>query len=288
MDSRGRSLLELNGAVLLLGLVPLFAKWIDLGATSIVGWRSLIGAVALAGVIALTRGGFALRSRREGWMLLVLGVVMAGHWSAYFHSIQVSTVAVGVVSMFTWPVMAVLIEPFVFGTRHRLRDLGLAACALIGVGLVVPDFSLASTALHGVAWGLFSALLFALRNVFYKRYLSGYPPVRSMAVQLTVVALCLAPFLELPNNGRDWGLLVVLAVVFTALAQTMVLGTMRQLQAKTVGMISCLQPAYGIGAAALLLGEMPNWRAVLGAAIVFGVAIAETLQAPAAEPVAPR
>ncbi len=280
MDPVRRSLLELNGAVILLGIVPLFAKLIALDAVGIIGWRAILGGLALVAIIQLRGGGFRVDSRRDGWMVIALGVVMAVHWTTYFQAIQVSTVAVAVVAMFTWPVMTVLLEPLVFGTRYRAGDIGLAACALTGVGLVVPEFSLQSGALQGVAWGLLSALLFAVRNILHRRYLSRYPAMRMMAFQLVVVALCLAPFLELPESTNDWWLLALLGLVFTALAHTLLVGTMRELRAKTVGMISCLQPAYGIAAAALLLGEMPGWRGILGALIVFAVAVLETLKAP--------
>jgi drug/metabolite transporter (DMT)-like permease len=280
MDPVRRSLLELNVTVVLLGVVPLFAKLIELGAVSIIGWRAVLGGLALIVFIGLRRGGFGIASRRDAGLVTLLGVVMAVHWVMYFQAIQVSTVAVAVVSMFTWPVMAVLLEPLIFRSGYRLADLGLAVCALVGVALVVPEFSLHSSALQGAAWGLVSALLFALRNILHRRYLAGYPAVRMMAFQLVVVALCLAPFMELPDAGTDWWLLVLLGLVFTACAHTLLVGTMRELKAKTVGMISCLQPVYGIAAAALLLNELPTWRGLLGALVVFAVAVVETVRAP--------
>lgn len=280
MDPVRRSLLELNGAVILLGVVPLFAKLIDLEAVSIIGWRAILGGLALVAFVLLRGGGFGVDSRRDGWVVAALGVVMAVHWTTYFQAIQVSTVAVAVVSMFTWPVMTVLLEPLVFGTRYRASDIGLAACALLGVGLVVPEFSLQSSALQGVLWGLLSAFLFAVRNILHRRYLARYPAMRMMAFQLVVVALCLAPFLELPAAAGDWWLLMLLGLVFTAFGHTLLVGTMRELKAKTVGMISCLQPVYGIAAAALLLNEMPGWRGLLGALVVFAVAVVETFKAP--------
>ena len=277
-----RSLLELNLSVVILGMVPLFAKWIPMDPVSLIGWRAVIGAIALLGFYLIRRSPVALASARDYVLMAVLGVVMAVHWSAYFHAIQISTVAIAVVSMFTWPVITVLIEPLFFGGRPRARDVGLGAVAALGVALVMPELSWHSAAVHGVAWGLFAALLFAVRNVVHRRWLSHYPGTLSMGYQLVVVALCLMPFARTPalDAGRTWALLVVLAVVFTAYAHSLFVGSMRNLKAKTAGMISCLQPVYGIGLAALLLGEIPTWHGVAGGILVVLVAAAETVSAP--------
>src|SRR5699024_2888685 len=110
----------------------------------------------------------------------------------------------------------VLIEPFVLGRSHRLADFGLALVALVGVALVLPRFSLDSTSVHGALWGLFAALLYAIRNVCHHRYLGRYPGSRMMAYQLVVVAVCLLPFARVPavGAGYNWALLVILGIVF--------------------------------------------------------------------------
>ncbi|WP_440996136.1 DMT family transporter [Arhodomonas sp. SL1] len=280
MSPVARSLFEVNASVLLLGLVPLFAKLIPLDAVSIITWRSLIGAAALIAWLAWRRERWWLQGWRHRALVVLLGVIMAVHWSTYFQAIQVATVAVAVVAMFTWPVMAVLIEPLFHGGGWRARDLGLAALALVGVALVVPELSLASEHLAGALWGLGSALLFAVRNVLHRCYLTGYPGTLMMAWQLVVIVLCLATFSRPPAAAGDWGLLVLLGAVFTAFAHSLFVTSMRHLPAKSAGMISCLQPVYGIVAAALVLGEVPPPLAVLGALLVLGVAAAETAGVP--------
>ncbi len=284
MSPVSRSLIQVNASVLLLGLVPLFAKLVALPAVSIITWRSLVGGAVLVAWLAWRRERWHLDDWRDRWLVVLLGVLMAVHWSTYFQAIQVSTVAVAVVAMFTWPVMAVLIEPLFNGGGWHPRDLGLAVLALVGVGLVVPDFSLASEDLAGALWGLGSALLFALRNVLHRRYLTGYSGSLMMTWQLVVIVLCLGAFARPAATASDWGLLVVLGAVFTAFAHTLFVASMRHLPAKSAGMISCLQPVYGIVAAALVLGEIPPARTMIGALLVLLVAVAETVGVPRRRP----
>lgn len=279
-----RSLVELNIALFLLGLVPLFAKTVELTAVSLIFYRSLIGALALGGWLLLRRESLRLARGRDYGAMLVLSLLMAVHWVTYFHSIQVSTVAVAVTAMFTYPALTVLIEPLVHGERPRMLDLALAAAALFGVGLVVPSFDLGDASVQGVLWGVFSALLFSLRNVLYRRWLRGVSGSKAMAYHLLVIAVVVSPFVEPPAAvaAPDWGYLLLLGAVFTAWAHSLFVGSMRHLKAKTASLIACVQPFYSILAGIVVLGEQPTLRTLAGAAIVVSVAVVESLRVPTA------
>lgn len=278
-----RSLIELNLSLLVLSFSPLFAKWVRLNAVSLIFWRAAFGAAALLLFLRAIRQPLALGSRREYLITAAVGVLMALHFVTYFHAIQVSTVAVAVTAVFSYPAMTVLIEPLLYGERPRWLDLGLALAALLGVALIVPSASLADATVQGVLWGLLSALLFALRNVSYRRWLHHVPGSQVMLYQLLVIAAVLAPFIAPVTEVRpvDWALLAVLGVVCTALGHSLFAGSMRQLKAKTASLIACLQPVYAIVLGIVFLAEQPSARTLLGAAVVLGVALVESRRVPA-------
>jgi drug/metabolite transporter (DMT)-like permease len=283
MTSSRRSLTELNVSLLILAMVPLFAKTVDLSAFSLIFYRSALGALALGGWLLLRREAMRLNTAWEYGTTFVVCLLMAVHWVTYFHAVQVSTVAVAVTALFTFPALTVLIEPLVYRERPRGADLALALFALCGVALVVPSFDLADASVRGVLWGVFSALLFAVRNVFYRRWLRHVGGGKFMAYQLGIVALVLLPFIE-PVSAvapTDWGYLLLLGVVFTALGHSLFIGSMGQLKAKTASLIACLQPFYSIIAGIIVLGERPSVRTAIGGAMVLSVAVVESLRTPA-------
>jgi drug/metabolite transporter (DMT)-like permease len=52
--------------------------------------------------------------RGRDWLLMLLcGLLMCVHWVTYFHAMQVSTVAIGMIALYTYPVMSVLLEPLI-------------------------------------------------------------------------------------------------------------------------------------------------------------------------------
>lgn len=79
-------------------------------------------------------------------------------------------------------------------------------------------------------------------------------------------------------SAKDWGLLVLLGVVFTGVAHSLFIGGMKHVRAQTAGIIASLETVYGIISAALLLGEIPSLRELAGGAIILGTAAYSTLR----------
>lgn len=282
LSPAGRNLAELLCAVLLLGLVPLFAKLIPLDAVSIILYRAAFGGAGLLAFLLWRRSALRLARGRDYLYMLVVGVLFAVHLAAYFHAIQLTTVAIAIAATFTFPVMTVLVEPLINGGRVRLVDVVLALVAFAGVALIAVPSGTRGVVLAGVLWGLFSAFMFTLRNVLHRRWLRHYPSSQAMAYQLLVVVACLAAFAEPPGGlaPASWLGLALLGLVFTALAHSLFAGSMRHLPAKTAGLMAALQPVISIIAAALVLGEIPGPRTMVGAAMVVSVAVVEGVAVP--------
>ena len=112
MPSRSRSLAEIHLAVFLFGFAGLFGKWLALAPALIVFGRVLFACVALAAVMALGRRAFRISPRRDLLLLGLCGLVLAAHWTMFFKSVQVSSVAVGLLSYSSFPVFTAFLEPF--------------------------------------------------------------------------------------------------------------------------------------------------------------------------------
>ncbi len=91
--------------------------------------------------------------------------------------------------------------------------------------------------------------------------------------QHSTAALCLLPFVfaggEIPDFRTIW-LLVILGVVCTALPQTLFIKSLKFVKVQLASIVIGLESVYGIFFAALLLGEIPHMRTVVGAIVVLG------------------
>ncbi|MCU4674841.1 DMT family transporter [Catenovulum sp. 2E275] len=275
------ALLQIHLGVLLLGGTALFSKLIPLPGDAITFARSVIAALFLMVLVKSTEGKIRLNNARDVKNGIILGVLMAVHWVTYFLAMQYSTVATGVIALYTYPVMVVLFEPLLHKQKIARQDLLMAFIVLIGVILLVPEFSLKSEYTLGILLGVFSAALFAARNIMNSRVFSHYSGTKNMMFQAMVVAIVLLPF-EIHHfnsqiSASTWGLLVLLGIVFTALPHSLIVSGLRFVKAKTMSLVSCLAPLYSMILAAIILAEHPNWQTMLGGALVVSAAIYETL-----------
>jgi drug/metabolite transporter (DMT)-like permease len=271
--------MAVHSAVFLFGLTALFSKLINLTALEITLLRSAFAVLTLWLVMRYQGLSVRLNTRRDYYIALLLGVLLAVHWVTYFHAMQVASVAVGVIALFTFPVITVFLEPLFHGGRPHLSDILSALVVLFGIYLLVPSFSLDDQTTQGVLWGVFSALLFALRNIIQGRYFSRYPAKQSLLYQIAITFLLLLPFgaQTIPHvNHVQWGQLLLLGAVFTALPHTLFAFSLRYFKAKTTSLVACLQVVYATLFAALILGEWPSLATLLGGVIVVSGALFET------------
>ncbi len=278
-----KSLLQIHLAVLLFGFPGLFGKWIPLTPALIVLGRVFFATVALALVLGLTRRGFRLRPpARDLGLLVFCGLVLAVHWVLFFQSVQVSSVAVGLLSYSIFPVLTAVLEPLVFRERGDRGSLFFALLCLFGVFLIIPKFDLGEAVFQGVLWGIgagltFSVLTLANKDLAQRKsglVIAFYQDL--FAVIFLAPALFLGPFEVTP---RIIGLMAILGIFCTAAAHSLFIQGMTRVKARTASILSSLEPVYGIVLALLLLGEVPAPRTVAGGLVILAATLTVTVKA---------
>jgi drug/metabolite transporter (DMT)-like permease len=277
-----KSMIELHVSVVIMSATPLFAKLITLPPTDIIAFRCLAAALTLLLFTRLTGTRLGLLRRADLGLLLLLGLLIAVHWVSFFTAVRMSGIAISLVAIYTFPVMTVLMEPLFFDERIDRRDLAVALIVLAGVYLAVPGGIKGGRIAFGAALGIFSAFLYTLRNILYRKYLSRYPSSTMMFYQIAVAAVLLLPFVspgvDLLTDSR-WLYIIVLGVIFTAAAHTLFADSLRTIRASTAGLVASLEPIYGMAFAAAVLSEIPAVKTVAGGIIVVGAAVYTSIRA---------
>ena len=280
-NNRQSGLLELHTAVLLFGGTALFSKLIPLNALDITILRCAVAALVLALIVKVSKNRLRLNSSKDYFIAIGLGIVVSLHWVTYFASMQLSSVAIGMIAFFTYPVMTVLIEPFFTGNRINRADIVSGLIVLLGVMLLIPEASLGNDVTLGIALGILSAVFFTARNLLHKKYFSAYSGPKAMFYQTGVAVFFLAPWNTIEVSQIEmniWWMVLLLGVVFTAAPHALFTAALRHLSAKTVSLVSCLQPFYGAMLALIFLGEDLDIKTSIGGIMVVATAIFETQQ----------
>lgn len=271
-------------AIFLLALTGLFAKLIPLNAISIIQLRGIVATVCLALFSLLQKRSLRLTGARTYAGVYALGLLLGLHWVTFFHAMQVSSVAVGMLSLFSFPMITIMLEPLFARQRMKAGDFVAGLIMLAGLVIMVGQdvTDLRGQVMQGVAWGVFSAVLFALRNLFQKYHFNHVTSDSLMFHQVVAVGLMLAIFVDYPQvralDPMDLLKLVLLGILSTAGAHTLLVFSMKQLPVKSVALISCLQPVIAILLAWFVIKETPGVPVLIGGGIVLSVAAYESLQ----------
>ena len=150
MTERQSSLAYLHFSVILMGGPTLFAKLVDLPALSMVFGRGLFAMIGLYLFVAWRKQQIRPKSGRDLAFLIFAGVMMAIHWVLLFYAVQISTVAVGIISVNTHIIITILVEPFIFGERLSRVDILLGVVMFVGIIVLVPAFELSNQTTLGV------------------------------------------------------------------------------------------------------------------------------------------
>jgi len=281
MNTKTRSLTEIHIAVLFFGLAGLFGKLISLPPLAIVFGRVFFASLFLIVLLRVQKQKLRLENRRDAFFFVLLGLVLTIHWVTFFLSIQLSTVAIGLLTFSVFPVFVTFMEPLFFKTRVHPKDVLTALITFFGVALVIPSFHFESAMTQGALWGVVSGFAFAILSILNKNFVSRYPSPVISFYQSLVSALILLPFIGLMRptlEPKNLILLAILGVIFTGVSHTLFINGMKHVKAQTASIIASLEPVYGIIAALILLGEVPSGRAILGGLIILGTAAYSTFQ----------
>jgi drug/metabolite transporter (DMT)-like permease len=274
-------LLEIHIAVILFGLSGLFGKLLTLPPLVIVFGRTFFAFLTLSIILAGFKIPFRVNSRRDFFVLILLGIILAVHWITFFHSIQISTVAVGLLTFSTFPIFVTFIEPVFFKEKIRPFDILKAGSVVFGLLLVIPSFDFQNNITLGAFWGTLSGFTFAVLSILNRKYVSTYPPILMVCCQNGMATLILLPFMFFETwvlQPADYVLLPVLGIFCTALAHVLFIKSLVHIKTQLASITACLEPVYGIIFALFLLGEIPDARTILGGGIMLGTIALATMK----------
>lgn len=281
MKEGRKALLRLHLAVMLFGLSAVLGRYVAVPAAAVAGGRVLCSSLLLLAISLVRKDSLRLASRRDLIALVLTGAVLAVHWTAFFQSVQLASVAIGTITFSTFPLFLSFLEPLVFRERFRMGDLIGAGLLLLGVLIALPGDALGSGAAVGALWGMLSSLAYAVLCLSNRALAGRYESRTICLYEQGAAAILLFPALW--TGGVAWRVqdvvgVALIGVLCTALAHTLYVSAQKHVRARTAGIVSGMESVYGILCAALFLGEIPTGRELLGGAVVLAVALSFSLR----------
>ena len=277
-NSKWYPLLLLNVSMLFSSSSGAFGRSIDLSPPLTIGYRAFIALVLLALYGLIQRHRFQFDLKQHGLIVFLSGILMAIHWVLYFYALRWGSVAIGMLSLFTYPVFTSLLEPLFFDIKWQWRHLMMSRLIIIGIFFLAPSLDIKNISTRGLLMGLFSAFTYSLRNILLKKKIDAFKGSMLMFYQMVITFVMLIPTfviyekedvtLQLPYIGA--------LAILTTIGHTLFINSFRYFNISTISILSSIQPLLGIALGVIFLSEIPNEHSIIGGLLILLTVIIES------------
>lgn len=260
--------LRLQFLVLLWGFTGVFGKLVTMSALPMVWYRVLIAAVVVFIYMKFKKTSLEI-SKKELFTLLGIGGIVGLHWFSFYLSIKLSNVSIALSTLSMGALFSSILEPIFFKRKINILEVLLSvivsACVIV-IFNATPEYKL------GIFIGVICSLLSALFAVLNSKYTKSIKPTKVTlyemiggVITLSLVMIAFQPegILEVINiSWENFGWLLLLGVVFTALAQIESVDLLKHVSSFTLMLNVNLEPVYGIILASLIFGDSEHMTPV--------------------------
>ncbi|MFY0632032.1 MAG: DMT family transporter [Flavobacteriaceae bacterium] len=268
-------------ATLFISTSGVLGKYIAMPSEVIVWFRSSFAMVFLYFFIRYKKISLKVKDPKTHIPLIISSLFMAGHWITYFYALKLSNVALGMLSLFTFPVITALLEPVFMKTKFNPMHIVLGIIVLIGIYILAPEFNLESSDVKGILFGLLSALCYSIRVLILKQHVHNYHGSMLMFYQTTVITIVMIPvlfFMDISGFESQFPYLLLIALLTTAIGHSLMVHSLKFFSASTATIISSIQPIFGIILAFIFVNEIPTMNTVWGGALILSTVFIESIR----------
>ena len=274
-----RHILLINLAMLCISTSGALGRYINLPPPLSIWYRGVFALFFLGLFCVWKKYRFSFEFKKHVFTIFLTGLLMGIHWVTYFYALRWSNVAIGMLSLFTYPIITTLLEPLFLKTKFQTFHLFLCGMILVGIYFLVPSFDLNNGMTQGLLMGLLSALSYAVRNLILKTKIGNFNGSMLMFYQMVIISVLLFPVLFYYNNEYvlpQIPYLIFLGLVTTAIGHTLFLNSFKHFTVSTASIMSSMQPIFGILLAVIFLHELPNWRSLFGGMLILLIVVIES------------
>ncbi|MDR2221253.1 MAG: DMT family transporter [Flavobacteriaceae bacterium] len=279
-----KSTLYLHIIVFIWGFTAILGQLISLEALPLVWYRIAIAIVSLLAIFAVRQQSLKV-NRGNLIKFLLAGIVIALHWLCFFWAIKVSNVSVTLACLSTGAFFASILEPIFYKRKFVLYEMGLGGVVIVALGII---FSVEGQYISGIILGLTAAVLSAMFSIINGKLVQHSAAPVITFYEMVGGFLFLSLFLLISGgftpsffvvSNSDWGWLLLLGTVCTALAFIGSVYVMKHLTPYTVMLTINLEPVYGIILAVLIFKDAEKMTIgfYIGALLILSTVVANAI-----------
>jgi drug/metabolite transporter (DMT)-like permease len=280
-NSHIKNLSGLLLATLFISTSGVLGRYIALPTEIIIWFRASLAMVFLYVFCRYKKIDLSIKSSKDYLPFFISGVLMAIHWITYFYALKLSNVALGILSLQTFPIIITLLEPLFIKVKFNPIYILFGLMVLTGLYILTPEFTIESSQVRGILFGVFSAFCYAVRILILKQHVANYNGSMLMFYQTVIITILLLPtlfFMDVSGLESQFPFLLLLAFITTAVGHSLMLHSLKFFSASKASIISSLQPIFGIILAIFFLNEIPTWNTFWGGSLILLTVVIESFR----------
>lgn len=259
------------------GMNPLFALPLykaGMDPDSVLFFRYLF-AIPLLGIMIKARGRTFKIQRKETFLLIIMGLLVALSSLTLFLSYNYMAAGIASTLLFVYPIMVALIMAMVFKEKLALQTIVCMLLALGGIGLLYKSEDGSTLSLIGTLLVFASSLSYAIYIVGINQ--TSLKNVATLKVTFYVLLFGLSLFvarllysgvLNTPDQWYLWGNLLALAVFPTAISFLCTTGAIQYIGSTPTAILGALEPVTAIFFGIAVFGESLTFRESFGLVMI--------------------
>ena len=277
-----KSYMMLISSMLIFGTIGIFRKYIPLSSGMIAFFRGLLGSAFLFIFFAVKGHKTHRIEKKKLLMLTVTGAILGLNWILLFEAYNYTSVATATMCYYMQPTIVILLSPITFQERITIKKGFCAIASIIGMVFVsgmMDNAGINAQDITGILCGLGAAVFYYLVVIMNKK-VQIKDVYEKTIIQLASSAIILIPYLLLTENWSAIALdtmavvmVLIIGIVHTGIAYALYFGSMKDLKAQSIAVLSYIDPVFALLLSAGVLHEKLSVFGVAGAVLILGSAL---------------
>ena len=270
-------------AMLIFGTIGLIRRNIPYSSAMIAFFRGAVAAIILLALRFIRHHSLdeseKTAIKRNFLPLAISGAMIGINWILLFEAYRFTTIAVATISYYMAPVFTIIASIFILKEKLTARKAICVATALTGMVFVSGVLETGISGIKGVLLSLGAAMLYS-GDVIINKKIKGVDGIDRTIIQMGAAAIAVLPywlinedFSSIVISTEPVLLLMVAAVVCTALPYSLYFSAIQKVQAQTAAILSYIDPIVAVLISALLLKEGMSVLTLIGVILVIGAAM---------------
>lgn len=254
--------LQLHFIVFIWGFTAILGKLIEIPSVEVVFYRTLLASIGLFVLLKWRKIQIKV-PKKELWVILGTGFLIAIHWILFFLAARISNVSICLAGMATASLWTSFIDPIVNKRKVKFYEPLVALVSVVGIIVV---FQSTIDAAMGFLVAIVAALLSAIFTVINGKLVAKQNHFTITYYEMVGACLTVVLFfpiysywftedgLSLALTTNDLIYLLILSLICTVYAYSIAVKLMQRLTAFAINLTVNLEPVYGITVAVFLFG----------------------------------